>query len=161
MTTRFAALALVFVTMFAFACGGSQSGSDPAPIGNKGGDTTAPGGGADMCADTLPASYEPVTANDVLANPQSYDGRDVVITGYLRQGPAICTEMACSADDPCCNACNAAMVIDQLEIQGLGCGGDSCKLECNAPDGANVQLWGTITWDGYGPRFEKQDLCTL
>lgn len=155
MTTRLAAIALT--ALLASACGGSQSSGDPAPIANNGdGDGTPP---ADTC--TVPATYEPATSSDILAAPQSYDGRAVVITGHLTQGIATCTAMACAPDDPCCNSCGSGMTIDGIEVNGLGCSGDSCKLECTGPDGADVQLWGTMAWDGYSARITKLDLCTL
>ena len=69
---------------------------------------------------------------------------------------AVCTEMACSTENSCCNSCGSNPTFDNINLVGgggvlsLGCGGSNCDYmdNCAYNNGDNVLVYGTV--DRYG-----------
>ena len=81
------------------------------------------------------------------------------IAGFIGSSPT-CTELFCGPDNPCCNSCHTDVSMgggDQslnnwgtIALRGkykgkdIGCGGDSCKLTCNPPEGSQLTVKGKL-----------------
>ncbi len=84
-----------------------------------------------------------VTVAELEANPTEWDGVRVNIDGHIQNEPAICTQMACPPENPCCNQCGAGQVLVDgasatgaslvLEQNGetFACGGNNCDYDQN------------------------------
>lgn len=103
------------------------------------------------------------TVDEIAANPTDYDGMRVSIDGYVNIGPAICTQMACTPDDPCCNSCGASQVLADTESafdgidlmkdgETMGCGGDSCDYvdNCGLDATGKTRVVGRVEVGGFG-----------
>ncbi|MBM4389018.1 MAG: hypothetical protein FJ088_14855, partial [Deltaproteobacteria bacterium] len=104
----------------------------------------------------VPFDYKYATAADINKNPAGYNGAPVYLTGDVKVGPAMCTLMACSPENPCCNSCGASMEIydgsGMIELNSggigqVGCGGNECTYMNNckpfSPD-PGFLIWGKI-----------------
>ncbi|MFT7621736.1 MAG: hypothetical protein ACI9WU_000901 [Myxococcota bacterium] len=101
-----------------------------------------------------------VAVSDLQQNPSKFDGRFVAIQGVVAAGIAMCTKMACSQENPCCNSCGAGQHLygkdpgsfpngsDGIEIhqddQQMGCGGNECTYmdSCTIDNGG----WWMAGW---------------
>jgi hypothetical protein len=98
----------------------------------------------------VPAGYAAVEASEILADPPSFAGQQVAVTGPAVMGLVACTKIACPDTDPCCNACFAGLQLvtadGQLELSGMGCGGNECTVadNCTVPPGTPVTAWGIV-----------------
>ena len=94
--------------------------------------------------------YLAVSGEELAADPMSFVGQQIVVTGDALVGFPICTQLACSIENPCCNACGAGINMDlgtmELELNGVGCGGNNCEVtnNCDYPDGETFTAWGTL-----------------
>jgi hypothetical protein len=122
----------------------------------------APPPHVDACAPEFTCVYRPfvadapgkcrnvVTVEELRNNPDQWDGERVSIDGYINTGYAICTQMACTVDNPCCNSCGASQTLDDDQNSGtregltlvkdgetIGCGGNNCTYldNCSVADG--------------------------
>lgn len=75
-----------------------------------------------------------ITVADIISDPARYSGRTITITGNVLAEPAICTKMACTEENPCCNSCGAGQSVydgnDPLNEKGLALGQDGERLSC-------------------------------
>ncbi len=98
--------------------------------------------------------------SEVLANKDQYLGKPVSVKGLVSNGPAICTQIFCSPNEPCCNSCAADIVIgDKISIRGelggkaIGCGGNECDLNCGSFEpGKSYKVTGGLT-EEYGQLY--------
>ena len=80
---------------------------------------------------------------DLEKNAAAYDGKTITVVAEPRAGSPICTKMACSPQNPCCNRCGANFVIGTTPIRLLnadpnaafGCSGNDCGLDTCTPFG--------------------------
>lgn len=110
------------------------------------------------------------TVAQVLADPKKFDGRYIAIQGVIDAGAAMCTKMACSMANPCCNACGADLrlyddpthvgTIEGLYLAEadahLGCGGNECtwRDHCAVEPGNHwVSGWFRMEDGGLTPRL--------
>lgn len=130
----------------------------------------------DACAPELRCVYRPfvadapgrcrnvVTVEELRANPDQWDGVRVSIDGVMNTGYAICTQMACTPDNPCCNSCGASQTLLDDASPGaregltliqdgetLGCGGNNCNYQdnCSVEDG-EYRVLGVFNATRYG-----------
>lgn len=116
-------------------------------------------------------SYADVGLDDLAANPNAWNGRKVRIFGEPKAGLAVCTEIACSPANACCNSCSAGLEVGSgIALRGaddsfLGCQGNSCDWQstCNpfpAQNAGLYQMSGTFLVDAYGnSRFLIDDFA--
>lgn len=105
------------------------------------------------------------TVAELEANPAAYEGKRVSIDGYLNTSYAICTQMACTQENPCCNSCGASQKLDDhqlttnggLELIGAdggtyGCGGNNCDYadNCTVDEDGKVRVLGTLEVGEFG-----------
>lgn len=124
----------------------------------------------DIIADIPGRCGAMTTVAEVLANPAKFDGRFIAIRGVIDAGAAMCTKMACSPANPCCNACGASLriydsssdvgTIEGLylseDAQDLGCGGNECtwRDHCAVEPGNHwVSGWFRMEDGGITPRL--------
>ena len=100
---------------------------------------------------------------------------EVKIRGVVDKSLAMCTLIACSERNPCCNSCSAELIIrdkigldnedfiDDLILQGstevLACGGNECSMTCTGPFEVGIEyiFTGILKSDGLIDRFEIID----
>jgi len=95
-------------------------------------------------------------------------GRSVSVRGPLNRGGTTSTVMGCGAPDGrgCCNQVGGSVLVGQVSLEGLFCGGDDSALCCNAPaDGRVVVATGVVEperdFDGTAHwRLEHPALCS-
>lgn len=91
-----------------------------------------------------------ITTGQLESFPAQYDGQTVTITDVLQNGPAMCTKMACSIENPCCNQCGAqsyfAGTHRQITLNGLGCSGNECSIyeSCDYAANTRVRVTGRV-----------------
>ena len=114
------------------------------------------------------------TVAEILAQPADFDGRFVFIDAQVGHGYALCTQMACSPEAPCCNTCGAEQQLFDADmtpgqVQGLtlegaegehyGCSGDSCGYGDNcALDEVDTWVLGTVRDGQFGPKVEAKNI---
>jgi|GEM_PF-1498289 len=119
--------------------------------------------GDDICE--APAGYMDGTA-DIINDPEEYAGEPTALTGTLELGPAYCTRMACSVDNPCCNSCGAGFKLNvpggQVELD-IGCSGNECTYMDNCPydDGETVTVWGEGQVLFGAASLDVEDSCSV
>ena len=106
---------------------------------------------------------ERTTVKDLLANPTAYSGHYVALVGTVDIRTPMCTKIACSTANPCCNACSATLRLwdnkgdvassqgIQLNVDGVvqGCSGNSCNYQDSCSmDVGNYFVGGWFKWDG-------------
>lgn len=74
-----------------------------------------------------------------------------------------CTKMACSREAPCCNSCEAYIVMSSRErgravLEGFTCRGDDSAVCCDLPLGEPVRVTGK-SLPGDAPRFRLESVC--
>ncbi|MEO1339254.1 MAG: hypothetical protein AAFV29_26675, partial [Myxococcota bacterium] len=80
-----------------------------------------------------------VTSAEALLQADTLDGEVIVLTGTSTSGAQFCTARACPPDNPCCNICNADVVVDAITFassacfSNVGCRGTECGLVCQPP----------------------------
>ena len=88
-----------------------------------------------------------VSLGSLVADPASYAGQLVTVTDVVSSTLAMCTKMACSVTNPCCNACSANLQFQHggtsVQLGGLSCPGNECTWEANCPYAAGT--WATVT----------------
>jgi hypothetical protein len=85
----------------------------------------------------------------------SHDGKVVTTYGTLSGVGRTCTEMACGAERPCCNACDGVAAFSEehppLVLAGdpaFSCSGDDTGVCCGVPLGVEVGVTGTLVLQG-------------
>jgi hypothetical protein len=124
------------------------------------------------CVPIVPEQCEPptndyvaLTGAELFANPDAFVGSKVWLTGDAEVGFAICTQIACSPEFPCCNSCGAGIDMDlgagELGMSGLGCGGNECTVldNCDYSQGAAFTAWGTLQQSFGTLRLEVEGHC--
>lgn len=107
---------------------------------------------------------ERTTVAALLANPTAFAGHYVAIVGTVAARGPICTKMACSPANPCCNQCGASLLLWDsaaqvnasaglaLNVDGVtqGCSGNECTVmdHCSMEEGSYF-IGGWFSWDGY------------
>lgn len=88
----------------------------------------------------------------------AHTGEQVQLTwSAVASDLAMCTKMACSEDNPCCNQCSAGVEFDGIRlhassgIEALGCSGNECSVSesCTYPDESLVTVYGIVSEDGH------------
>lgn len=111
-----------------------------------------------------------LTVAELEADPRTWDGVRVNVDGYINTEPAICTQMACGPENPCCNRCGAGQVLADdsstfgstlgLEQNGetFGCGGDSCNYDqnCTVDPTGKYRVVGVFRAGQYQNRIEVE-----
>lgn len=107
-------------------------------------------------------SYTAVTGAELAADPSAFVNQRVWLTGVAQTSFPICTQLACSPANPCCNSCGAGitMAMDSFEIEmsNIGCGGNNCDVlaNCEYGNGVGFSAWGTVT-ELFGTLFLEVD----
>ncbi len=107
---------------------------------------------------------ELTTVAALLANPGAFNGHYVAVNGAVAPRHAICTKMACSPTNRCCNQCGAQILLWDdasqvnatdgvaLNVDGVvqGCSGNECTYadNCSMEEGGYF-IGGWFSWDGY------------
>lgn len=111
-----------------------------------------------------------VEAEDLLDFFLSSTSLYIKVKARVWVGPAACSMIPCPADQPCCNACFAPLVVGDKKFpivllgQGVtfGCQGSECdySLACSPmkPD-AWYLIWGTISQIGGETQFFVDSFC--
>ena len=136
---------------------------------------THPGfpGPISMCEDAdEPTGCEPpddswvaVSGEELAADVDAFLGQKIWLTGDSKPGFPICTQLACSIENPCCNSCGAGIEMDlgpiDLEMSGIGCGGNNCEVmnNCEYGFGETFSAWGTLKEDFGLVRLEIDGHC--
>jgi len=111
------------------------------------------------------------TVAQLRANPAAYDGHFVAVRGEIQRRVAACTKIACSASNPCCNQCFAALNLfdegsDPTTTEGvyltengasLSCSGNSCDYQnhCSVEGGDYwVAGWFSMADGGVTPTLD-------
>ncbi len=138
MTARSAALRVALASSLCALSLGACLGDDdsnPAPDSD---------GGQQVCVVGEPG-YQVATLDEIEAHMEAWDGVRVMLCEPLEIGPLLCTKMACSQVNPCCNQCGAGYRFDSWvgvsagQAEGLwGCSGDDCSQTCAPFDGPSV-----------------------
>ncbi|MCC7383434.1 MAG: proprotein convertase P-domain-containing protein [Deltaproteobacteria bacterium] len=114
------------------------------------------------CAPRQPnPSYQTVTLAALQANPQAFDGRAIEVVATPALGNSVCTRIACSPANPCCNRCSAGYSIGgdisltDAGEQGFGCSGNECNpaQSCNpsfGPEPGELTFRGTFHTGAFG-----------
>ena len=80
-----------------------------------------------------------VAAIDVPSMAARLDGQIITIVGTATAGVATCTTRPCPPDNPCCNACSAAVFVSSVTLvesacfERPTCVGNECILACQPP----------------------------
>ncbi len=110
--------------------------------------------GPNFIADMPGSCGTSATVEELLANPEDYQNRFVGLEAWIQTSVAMCTQMACSPENMCCNSCGAGQFLYDteqgdfpapdagIELQRDGktytCGGDNCNYmeNCSVQDGS-------------------------
>ncbi len=116
-----------------------------------------------------------VTVAQLEADPRAYADRRVRVTAVPTAGPAYCTRMGCSVENPCCNRCGSSFRIGaniglgDATGRAWGCSGNDCNqnAQCDpfptADDNGPYALEGMfrVTEIGGGTFSSRLDVETL
>ena len=109
--------------------------------------------------------YVAVDSEVLFADLSAFEGTQVLLSGASITGVPFCTKIACSVENPCCNSCGAGISMDlgagQLDMSGIGCGGNECTVldNCEYGMGEEFFAWGTIVQDFGTFRLEIDGHC--
>lgn len=116
------------------------------------------------------------TVDEVLANPAAFAGEYVAIDGFVNHTFAICTQLACSPENPCCNSCGAGQLLfdaegERASDRGLRlldsergeyhCGGNNCSVgdSCTVPN-TEHRVFGFVRYNDGFLELEVDDAIT-
>ena len=117
----------------------------------------------DRCAEP---SVELLTSEEAESRAPMLDGQIVTIVATATRTPYVCTMNPCSKKDPCCNTCEATILLDGLVELGAdpcfgataGCAGTNCAQVCvPALIGVEERFRGRLR-DGMPPRLELYEV---
>lgn len=79
-----------------------------------------------------------------------HENEIVNVRGIVHTDKMMCTKMACSEDDPCCNGCRSGMILDsegvKIYLDGIECTGNNCEMDCQGlVDGKEYTIRGTYS----------------
>ena len=89
-----------------------------------------------------------LTINEIEDGIDGYIGETVWVEGLLRSHTTMCTLLACTELDPCCNTCSSGLGLSTLSGlhplsgDGVGCVGDDCDPYGTCKPGEPLQLIG-------------------
>ncbi len=100
-----------------------------------------------------------VTTAQLEASPSKYNGKRIQVTADVKSPGTMCTKMACSQSNPCCNQCSTRLIVGtniNLSDSTLGsytCSGNECNVASNckgfsSTDPGKYTFVGTFTSDG-------------
>ncbi len=111
--------------------------------------------GPNFIADMPGSCGTPVSVQDLVAAPQKYEGLYVGVQGHIGATVPMCTMMACSMENPCCNSCGSGQRLTDVSAPdafvdpngGVGlsqdneayrCGGNNCDYmnNCTVENGS-------------------------
>lgn len=93
-----------------------------------------------------------ITITEALNNASQLQNQTVTLEGKAVAGLTMCTQIACSDQNPCCNTCQASLKLTngknsiQLRFpENGGCSGTNCQLNCTPLNqGENYTVTGQI-----------------
>ncbi len=94
----------------------------------------------------------------LVTNDEEIQGQLIHATAMARRGYMGCTEIGCSADNPCCNECNGSAAFEvngrSITLEGIDITGNECTQEVvggyNLDAGTLIDVTGTISMDSAG-----------
>lgn len=101
--------------------------------------------------------YQTVTVAALEANPAAFDGRAIEVVATPALQTAICTKVACGANNPCCNRCSAGFTIGsgsrsislaRVSGDAFGCSGNECNYESSCTPAIDPRNPGPYTFRG-------------
>lgn len=92
---------------------------------------------------------EAYSVDEAVEAASQLDGENVEVQGEAVKGRAICTQMACFDDNPCCNTCSAQVKLEEnrsiiLRGEEIGCSGNNCQVNCTPETGKTYLVKGTL-----------------
>lgn len=110
---------------------------DAAPADADPTDAEPPDAGPDPC---LAPPVAEVSAAEARAMAGGLAGQVIDLTGTATAAALECTDLACPPEDPCCNTCIAAVLVDGVRLAGGPCfdpaplcAGSECAQTCRPP----------------------------
>ncbi|MFO7872013.1 MAG: hypothetical protein R6U26_00015 [Candidatus Undinarchaeales archaeon] len=90
-----------------------------------------------------------LTANELLKNPENYDGEIINVSGKVEKVFCLSTEIACPPENPCCNSVSCSLALTGKEgtkyenssiylmsdSEPMECKGTDCNLTCDIEPG--------------------------
>lgn len=118
------------------------------------------------------ATQDYITIDELFANQDKYNGTSVLIKAKPVVGLAMCTLMACSPANPCCNNCSAEFRListssEYVSLNGsadfpVGCSGNECNYmdNCTPFDGSSeYYIRGDFSVGQYGSEISVKEVC--
>lgn len=111
------------------------------------GDEGAPMDESETC-DVVPVAVIP--AEELADRAAALDGEIIQVVGAATTGTVRCTLRPCTMDDPCCNQCEAPLLVGGAEMiesgcfPAPGCVGTECGLECSPPRDVETRFVGVL-----------------
>ncbi len=95
-------------------------------------------------------------------NSETLKNQKVKIKGNLAKGPSMCTQMACTGNNTCCNTCSSSVYLGEdrqilLKGENIGCSGTNCEMNCTPETDQKYTVKGVLSESAKGLGLEVEN----
>lgn len=118
--------------------------------------------GIGAAALNLSAERDIYSVHKAVNNYEDLNDKPIILQGKIIQSQAVCTQIYCGPENPCCNTCSASVELENgtsVPLMGdkIGCSGNSCSLNCTPSKGENYRFEGQLDKENNRIIFEVKD----